>query len=96
VTAKTLGKHAFDFAITYNAIVNGVIDEDEKTNGNVVALCLSKDITNTCLQSSQLEYRNIYFPKGDNSDIYLWVDSAVQAVGDVKILGWWMVNVARQ
>jgi hypothetical protein len=47
-----LGAHAFDFAITYNAIVNGVIDEDEKTNGNVVALCLSKGITNTCLQSS--------------------------------------------
>jgi hypothetical protein len=89
VTAKTLGAHAFDFAITYNAIVNGVIDEDEKTNGNVVALCLSKDNTNTCLQSSQWEYRNIYFPKGDNSDISLWVDSAVQALGDVNKHRFW-------
>lgn len=72
-----------------DAVVNGVIDEDEKTNGNVVAVCLSKDIANTCLQSGRWESRNIYYPKGDNSDISLWVDSAVQALGDVNERRFW-------
>jgi hypothetical protein len=72
-----------------DAVVNGVIDEDEKTNGNVVAVCLSKDVANTCLQSGRWESRNIYYPKGDNSDISLWVDSAVQALGDVNERRFW-------
>jgi hypothetical protein len=72
-----------------DAIVNGVIDEDERINGNVVAVCLSKDIANTCLQSGRWESRNIYYPKGDNSDISLWVDSAVQALGDVNERRFW-------
>ena len=72
-----------------DSVVNGVIDEDEKTNGNVVAVCLSKDVANTCLQSGRWESRNIYYPMGDNSDISLWVDSAVQALGDVNERRFW-------
>lgn len=72
-----------------DAIVDGVIDADEKTNGNVVAVCLSKDTANACLQSERWESRNIYYPKGENTQIELWVNSCVQALGDVMERKFW-------
>jgi hypothetical protein len=72
-----------------DAVIDEVIDEDEKTNGDVVAVCLSKDIANTCLQSKRWESRNIYYPKGENDDMGLWVASAVQAIGDINERRFW-------
>lgn len=72
-----------------DAVIDEVIDADEKTNGNVVAVCLSKDVAMACLQSGRWESRNIYYPKGDNSNVELWVSSAVQALGDVNERRFW-------
>lgn len=72
-----------------DAVVNGVIDAVEEINGNVVAVCLSKDVASACLQSGRWESRNIYYPKGDNNDVGLWVNSAVQALGDVNERRFW-------
>jgi len=72
-----------------DAVVDEVIDADEKTNGDVVAVCLSKDTANTCLQSERWESRSIYYPKGENTEIKLWVNSCVQALGDVQERKFW-------
>lgn len=73
-----------------DAVVDGVIDADEKTNGDVVAVCVSKDTASACLQSERWESRNIYYPQGDkNTEMGLWVDSCVQALGDVMERKFW-------
>ena len=72
-----------------DAVVDDVIDHDEKTNGDVIAVCLSKDTASTCLQSERWQSGNIYYPQGENTEIGLWVDSCVQALGDVAERRFW-------
>lgn len=72
-----------------DAVVDEVIDSDEKTNGDVIAVCLSKETASTCLQSKRWESCNIYYPQGDNTEVALWVDSCVQALGDVAERRFW-------
>jgi hypothetical protein len=78
-----------DWLENIDAVVDVVIDADEKTNGDVVAVCLSKDTANACLQSERWESRNIYYPKGVNTEIEPWADSCVQALGDVMERKFW-------
>lgn len=78
-----------DWLEQIDCVIDGVIDADEKTNGNVVAVCLSKDVAGACLQGGRWESRNIYYPKGENTEVKLWVDSCVQALGDVMERKFW-------
>mmetsp|Transcript_8133 Transcript_8133/g.11719 ORF Transcript_8133/g.11719 Transcript_8133/m.11719 type:complete len:313 (-) Transcript_8133:70-1008(-) len=76
-------------------------DEEKQAlgNGGVVAVCVSTETANICLQSKRWESRNIYYPNinksgmregdTDKTEIDKWADSAVQAFGDVMERKFW-------
>lgn len=69
--------------------IDKCLGKEPLSNGDVVAVCMSKDIANICLQSKRWESANIYYPAGEEGSMQGWINSGVQAFGDINERKFW-------
>jgi len=64
------------------------LKEGVNCNGNVIAVCIGKTTASACLQSKRWVSNDIYYPS-KNPGMKGWVDSCVNASGDVMEKAFW-------